>query len=98
MGNEDDDGELECGECSRAPAIGVFSSRYGPVSFDACETCRNEGAESMYMMCFHVHRAGGPEKAQERFAGARSFHDGHYIGLAEILAVYHDFEDEFQDH
>jgi len=93
----DDDRELACSVCSQAPAAGVFSSRFGPVSFAACEACRDEGAESMYMMCFYIHRAGGPAMAQDRFAGARSFHEGRYIGLEEILAAYPDYADEFED-
>ena len=95
MVREDDGGELFCSVCSEAPAVGVFSSRFGPVSHAACETCRDEGAESLFMTCFHIYRAGGPKIAKERFAEARSFHEGKYIGLEEILAHYPDFEDEF---
>ena len=97
MGQGDGGGELVCGVCSEEPAVGVFSSRFGPVSHAACETCRDQGAESIFMMCFHIHRAGGPATAKERFADARSFHDGRYIGLEEILAVYPEFAGEFED-
>jgi len=90
-------GELVCDVCSSATAVGVFSSRYGPVSHAACAACRDEGAETMFMACFHIHRAGGPETARERFAGMRSYHDGRYIGLDEILTLYPDFADEFED-
>ena len=93
----DDGGEQLCQICSSAPVVGVFSSRFGPVSHAACETCRDEGAEPLYMVCFHIHRAGGPEKAEERFAEARSFHQGRYLGLAEILGIYPEFADEFED-
>lgn len=95
VGRQDDGGEQLCSVCSAAPVVGVFSSRFGPVSHAACETCSEEGAESLFMMCFHIHRAGGPDKAKERFADARSFHEGEYIGLEEILSLYPDFEDEF---
>jgi len=91
------DGELICEICSVAPAAGVISSRYGPVSHAACETCQREGAEPIFMACFHIHRAGGPEMARERYTDIRSFHDGRYIGLTEILATYPDFADEFED-
>ena len=96
-GAEDEGGEPVCDVCSVAPAVGVFSSRFGPVSSAACETCRDERAESLFMVCFHIHRAGGPEGARERLAAARSFHDGKYIDLEEILALYPDVEDEFKD-
>jgi hypothetical protein len=96
-GGKEEGREQLCKVCSAAPAIGVFSSRFGPVSHAACRTCSDQGAESLFRMCFHIHRAGGPEKAQERFAKARSFHEGEYIGLKEILIAYPDFEDEFQD-
>jgi hypothetical protein len=92
----DDAGEQVCDVCSAAPAAGVFSSRYGPVSHAACATCREEGAESMFMACFHIHHAGGPEKAEERFAHMRSFQDGRYVGLAEILTVYPDYVELFE--
>ena len=48
----------------------------------------------MFMVCFHIHRAGGPENAAERFSNARSFHAGRYIGLAEIIVAYPEFSDE----
>ena len=96
--DEGEGGELMCTVCSAAPAVGVFSSRFGPVSHAACETCRDEGAESLYMTCFNIYHAGGPEKAKERFATARSFHNGEYIGLEDILAAYPEFEDEFREY
>ncbi len=97
MGRKDDGGEQLCSVCSAAPSAGVFSSRFGPVSHAACETCSDEGAESLFMVCFHIHRVGGPGKARERLAVARSFHEGKYIGLEEILVLYPDYEDEFRD-
>ncbi len=98
LGRSKGGGEQICNVCSEAPAIGVFSSRFGPVSHAACGNCADQGAESLFMICFHIHRTGGPEKAKQRFAKARSFHDGKYIGLKEILTVYPEFEDEFQDY
>jgi hypothetical protein len=95
--NNDVDSELVCEICSSAPAVGVFSSRYGPLSHAACETCSNEGAESMFMACFHIHNAGGPKKAHERFVGMRAYHDERYIGLDEILTHFPEFADEFED-
>jgi len=88
-----------CRVCDAAPAVGVFSSRYGPVSHAACETCSDEGAEPMYMVCFHIHRAGGPgdPSISERFAHMHSFHEGRYIALPEILDAYPEFADEFED-
>ena len=89
--------ELFCGVCRRNPAAGVFSSRFGPVSHACCGQCADEGAEPLYMLCFHIHRAGGPEEAGELMAGARTFHDGRYIGFAEIVGLYPEFSDEFDD-
>ncbi|MBL6928253.1 MAG: hypothetical protein ISR44_03695 [Rhodospirillales bacterium] len=86
-----------CSVCLKAPASGVYSSRYGPVSHAACDACAGQGAEPLYMVCFHIHRAGGPGAAQERFANATSFHDGRYIGLKQILEAYPQFSDEFDE-
>jgi hypothetical protein len=86
-----------CDVCSAVPAAGVFSSRFGPVSHAACEDCRDEGAEPLYMVCFHIHRAGGPEAAEEFLGGARSFHQGRYIGWEDIVGLYPEFADEFDD-
>jgi len=97
LGDGDEGSELACSVCGEAPAAGAFSSRFGPVSFAACGACRNEGAESLFMICGCIHRAGGPKTAKERFAGARSFHEGAYIGLEKILALYPEFADEFED-
>lgn len=89
--------EQTCDVCGQASVAGVYSSRFGPVSHSACETCRDEGAEPIFMICFHIHSAGGPDKADERFANVRSFHEGRYIGLAEILSLYPEFADEFDE-
>ena len=89
--------ELVCQVCSAAPAVGVFSSRFGPVSHGACETCRDEGAESLFMVCFFIHRAGGPAAAEATLGGVRSYHEGRYIGWADIVALYPQFADEFDD-
>lgn len=96
-GEEGDSGEQICRVCQAAPAVAICSSRFGPVSHAACETCRKEGAEPLFMVCFHIHRAGGPQKAAERFGRMHSYHEGRYIGLEEILTLYPDFKDEFEE-
>ena len=87
--------------CGQAPAE-ICNSALGPTSYLRCETCLEEGAESIGAICLRTFREGGPANAEKNNPGdwwpygVKSYDDGRYIGWPEILAIYPRYEAHFR--
>ncbi len=90
-----------CEVCGRNPGK-ILSSGLGPVSYVRCETCIEEGAEAIGVICLRLFFTGGPARAAESSQGswwrqnARTYLEGRYADWAEIVAAYPEFEAEFR--
>lgn len=90
-----------CDVCGRNPGK-VYASGLGPVSYARCETCIEEGAEAIGIICLRLFFNGGPARAAESSQeswwrqSARTYLEGRYVGWAEIVAAYPEFEAEFR--
>ena len=88
-----------CAVCGLAPGD-VCESALGPTSYAFCQTCFEEGAESIGVICLWIYLQGGPASVEKNDAGGRfreirSHADGRYIGWPEILAIYPRYEAQF---
>ena len=90
-----------CDVCGKAPAE-VCDSALGPTSYARCETCLEEGAEKIGVICLWIFQEGGPANAEKNDPGdwwpygVKSYDDGRYIGWPEILAIYPRYEVHFR--
>ena len=88
-----------CDVCERNPGQ-IISSGVGPVSYVRCDTCLDEGAELIDVICMTLYLNGGPGPTGDGAQGkwwrqrARSYLDGRYVGWAEIVAAYPKYEAE----
>ena len=82
--------------CSRR--LTVVRSR----GYPRCETCLEEGAESIGVICLRIFLQGGPANVEKTDRGdwwpygVKSYADGRYIGWPEILAIYPQYEAHFR--
>ena len=88
-----------CDVCERNPGQ-IVSSGLGPVSYARCDTCLEDGAELIDVICMTLYLNGGPGPTADSGRGnwwrqrARTFLDGRYVGWAEIVAAYPEYEAE----
>lgn len=100
MASEEETSGHICNICGLAPGE-IFDSALGPTSYARCETCREEGAESLGVICLRVRLQGGPAKVEQADLDdwwpwrVKSFADGRYIGWSEIRGRYPDFARQF---
>ncbi len=86
-----------CEVCGQAPAE-ICNSALKQKPYLRCETCLEEGAESIAAICLEIFREGGPANAEKNDPGdwwpygVKSYDDGRYIGWPEILAIYTRYE------
>jgi hypothetical protein len=90
-----------CSVCGLAPGE-ICNSALGPTSYARCETCLEEGAESIGVICLRIFLQGGPANVEKTDRGdwwpygVKSYADGRYIGWPEILAIYPQYEAHFR--
>jgi len=78
----------------------IIASGMAPVSYICCETCLEQGAEEIWVICLRLHLdEGGPQLAElgphgDWWKTKRSYHGGKYIGWKEIAQIYDELEPE----
>jgi hypothetical protein len=95
------DQQKTCGICGLGSGE-IRHSGLGPVSYLCCDTCINEDAEEIGVICFHLFVEEGDAKSASKGPNAewwktkRSFYDGKYIGWEEISSIYEELEPEIK--
>jgi hypothetical protein len=80
----------------------VSESALGPRSYPRCQTCLEEQAESIAVICLRIYLEGGPETLKDSYQGnwwpfgVKSYSNGEYISWPRILALYPRFEALFE--
>lgn len=83
-----------CSICGRKAELALISSGCAPITYAACEECRENLAESLDVVALWWHLEGGSEASAAYLARVTVWEDGAFVGKDRILAYYEAHREE----